>query len=161
FLALVPRAFIALLWTGEPVWDGHYYDFGARRIAHGFGYSDDVMVAGHAEWHPWCHYPVGYSAYLGFFYRVFGDGPLVAPVVHAVPGALLAVVTWLLAAHALSTWRARGAGLLVALHPGLIVYSGLVMSEPLAALVTLVAFWLAVRDVQPRGMLVGALVLGV
>jgi hypothetical protein len=34
------------------------------------------------------------------------------------------------------------------------------MSEPLAALVTLVAFWLAVRDVQPRGLLVGALVLG-
>jgi 4-amino-4-deoxy-L-arabinose transferase-like glycosyltransferase len=160
-LALVPRVFVAVTWTGEPVWDGHYYDFGARRIAQGLGYSDDLWIGGHPEWHPWCHYPVGYSAYLGFFYRVFGDGPLVAPVVNAVTGALLAVVTWLLARHALATWRARGAGLLVALHPGLIVYSGLVMSEPLAALVTLLAFWLAVRDVQPRGLLVGALVLGV
>ena len=26
-------------------------------------------------WHPWCHYPVGYSAFLGAFYRVFGERP--------------------------------------------------------------------------------------
>jgi len=36
-----------------------------------------------------------------------------------------------------------------------------VMSEPLAALATLLAFWLAVRDVRPRGMIFGALTLGV
>lgn len=46
-LALVPRLYVALAWAGEPVWDGHYYDFGARRIAAGFGYSDDRTVDGH------------------------------------------------------------------------------------------------------------------
>ncbi len=160
-LALAPRVWVALSLAREPVWDGHYYDFGARRIAAGLGYSDDASIDGITLWHPWCHYPVGYSAYLGAFYKLFGGGPLTAPLVNAVTGALLAVVTWLLARHALVTWRARGAGLLVALHPGLILYSGLVMSEPLAALLTLAAFWLAVRDTQPRGAIVGALMLGV
>ncbi|HEU4534520.1 MAG TPA: hypothetical protein VFS00_10395, partial [Polyangiaceae bacterium] len=31
-LALLPRLYVALAWAREPVWDGHYYDFGARRI---------------------------------------------------------------------------------------------------------------------------------
>jgi 4-amino-4-deoxy-L-arabinose transferase-like glycosyltransferase len=161
-LALAPRLFVALEWVGEPVWDGHYYDFGARRIAEGLGYSDDLVVDGHAVWHPWCHYPVGYSAVLAAFYRVFGAGPRVAPVVNACIGAALAVVTWLLARHALTTLRARLAGLLVALHPGLVLYSALVMTEPLSALLTLAAFWLAVRfhEGPMTGITLGALLLG-
>ncbi|HEY2367537.1 MAG TPA: hypothetical protein VGH87_14175, partial [Polyangiaceae bacterium] len=71
FFALAPRLFVALHWAGEPVWDGHYYDFGARRIAAGFGYSDDRWEDGLVAWHPWCHYPVGYSAVLGAVYRIF------------------------------------------------------------------------------------------
>jgi hypothetical protein len=160
-LALVPRLYVALAWAGEPVWDGHYYDFGARRIAQGLGYSDDLTIAGTLVWHPWCHYPVGYSAVLALFYRLLGSGPSIAAVLDSLTGAALAVVTWALARHALSPLRARIAGLLVALHPGLILYSALVMSEPLAALLTLTAFWLAVRDVSwRRGLVVGALVLG-
>jgi 4-amino-4-deoxy-L-arabinose transferase-like glycosyltransferase len=160
-VAAIPRLYVARVWSGEPVWDGHYYDFGARRIAQGFGYSDDLSIGGVVQWHPWCHYPVGYSAFLAFFYRVFGDGARVAATVDALTGAALAWVTWKLAACALSEGRARIAGLLVALHPGLILYAGLEMSEPLAALATLTAFWLAVRDPRPlRGVLVGALVLG-
>jgi 4-amino-4-deoxy-L-arabinose transferase-like glycosyltransferase len=161
-VALLPRLYVALAWVGEPVWDGHYYDFGARRIASGLGYSDDRSVGALLVWHPWCHYPVGYSAFLGAFYRVFGASHAVAGVANALVGASLAVVTWCLARHALSSTRARVAGLLVALHPGLVLYSALVMSEPLAALLTLAAFWLAVRDGHPRrGLAVGALVLGV
>ncbi|HWX75307.1 MAG TPA: glycosyltransferase family 39 protein [Solirubrobacteraceae bacterium] len=161
-IALVPRATVALAWAGEPVWDGHYYDFGARRIAAGLGYSDDRSVAGGLVWHPWCHYPVGYSAFLGAFYRVLGASHAVAAVANSLTGAALAVVTWALARHALSKRRARAAGLLVALHPGLILYTALVMTEPLAALLTLAAFWLAVRDSRPaRGRVVGALTLGV
>ena len=161
-IAALPRLYVALVWSGEAVWDGHYYDFGARRIAQGFGYSDDLMVDGALRWHPWCHYPVGYSAFLGAFYRVFGDGPRVAATVDALTGAALAWVTWKLARRALSETRARVAGLLVALHPGLILYAGLEMTEPLAALATLTAFWLAVRDTRPlRGVAVGALLLGV
>ncbi len=171
-LALAPRLWVALAWAGEPVWDGHYYDFGARRIAEGLGYSDDRMVAGVAQWHPWCHYPVGYSGFLAIFYRLLGSSHAVAGVADALTGAALAVVTWALARYAVSPRRARVAGLIVALHPGLILYAALLMTEPLAALLTLVAFWLAVRpwrgDAQPsrlfpfgRGLVAGALMLGI
>jgi 4-amino-4-deoxy-L-arabinose transferase-like glycosyltransferase len=160
-LALVPRLTVALAFAGEPVWDGHYYDFGARRIALGLGYSDDVTIAGRVIWHPWCHYPVGYSAVLAFFYKLLGPGAHAAALLDALAGAGLAVVTWALARHGLSERRARAAGLAVALHPGLILYAALVMTEPLAALLTLAAFWLAVRDAVPRrGLVIGALMLG-
>jgi 4-amino-4-deoxy-L-arabinose transferase-like glycosyltransferase len=160
-VALVPRLWVALALAAEPVWDGHYYDFGARRIAAGAGYSADRLVNGVLQWHPWCHYPVGYSAYLGFFYKIFGSDLRVAAVVNAVTGAALALVTWMLARHALTPLRSRIAGALVALHPGLILYSALVMTEPLAALLTMLAFWAAVRDHRMRGLVMGALILGV
>jgi hypothetical protein len=160
-VALAPRLYVALFWAGEPVWDGHYYDFGARRIAQGAGYSDDLTLGGHLVWHPWCHYPVGYSAFLAVFYRLFGDGRAVAAVANALVGAALAVVTWALGGRALSPLRARAAGVLVALNPGLILYAALVMSEPLAALLTLLAFWAAVTLRPRRGFLAGALLLGV
>jgi hypothetical protein len=160
-VALVPRVYVAVFWSGEPVWDGHYYDFGARRLAEGAGYSDDLTVAGHRVWHPWCHYPVGYSAFLALFYRLFGDGHAVAAIANALAGATLAVVTWALARYALSANRARVAGLVVALHPGLILYAALVMSEPLAALLTLLAFLAAVASPPRRGLVLGALLLGV
>jgi 4-amino-4-deoxy-L-arabinose transferase-like glycosyltransferase len=160
--ALVPRLYVALAWTGEAVWDGHYYDFGARRIAAGLGYSDDLTTPAGLVWHPWCHYPVGYSAFLALFYRVFGATHAVGAVANALVGAALAVVTWGLATCALSPVRARVAGLLVAFHPGLVLYSALVMSEPLAALLTLAAFWVAAREPQPRrGLVAGGLLLGV
>jgi 4-amino-4-deoxy-L-arabinose transferase-like glycosyltransferase len=161
-LALAPRLYVALAWSGEPVWDGHYYDFGARRIASGLGYSDDLTIAGQTIWHPWCHYPVGYSAFLAAFYRVLGASHAAAAIANSVAGAALAVVTWLLAREGLSTWRSRAAGVIVALHPGMILYAALVMTEPLAALLTLGAFWIAVRDANPkRGVVTGALTLGV
>ena len=54
-VALLPRLFVALAWPREPVWDGHYYHFGALRIADGLGYSEDIVVNGVRTWHPWCH----------------------------------------------------------------------------------------------------------
>ncbi|HEY1696699.1 MAG TPA: glycosyltransferase family 39 protein [Polyangiaceae bacterium] len=160
-VALVPRLTVALAWAGEPVWDGHYYDFGARRIAEGMGYSDDLALHGALVWHPWCHYPVGYSAFLALFYRLFGAAHAVAGVANALVGAALAVVTWALARRALSPLRSRVAGLLVALHPGLVLYAALVMTEPLAALLTMTAFLVAVSLPPRRGLVLGALALGV
>ena len=143
--ALLPRLFVAIAWAKEPVWDGHYYHFGAERIARGLGYSEDVLSHGHLLWKPWVHYPVGYSAVLGFFYRIFGAELVVAPVVNAVTGALLVAVVHRVARYYLSRDRARVAAGLCALHPGLIVYSAVVMSEPLAALLLVGAALLALH----------------
>jgi hypothetical protein len=148
--ALLPRLYVAIAWAREPVWDGHYYDFGAKRIAAGFGYSDDVMVAGQTVWHPWCHYPVGYSGFLAILYRVFGQGPHVATVANAVAGALLCAVVHRLARRATTPTRARLAAMLAAVSPGLIVYSALLMTEPLASLGIVTAAWLFARE--PRAL---------
>lgn len=169
-VAFYLRVRVASELAGEPVWDGHYYDFGARRIAEGFGYSDDITTsAGVKIWHPWCHYPVGYSGFLAVFYWLFGAHAETAHAANAAVGAALALVTFLLAREVLSPIRAYVAGALVALHPGLVLYSALVMSEPLSALLAITAFYVAVRVARAErakgkpwlGPTAGALVLGV
>lgn len=142
-LALVPRLFVALAFAREPVWDGHYYHFGATRIAEGFGYSEDVIVDGSAVWKPWTHYPVGYSGLLSIFYRIFASSILTAPIVNAFIGAALVVIVHRVARYMMSQNRARIAGALCALHPGLIAYAGVVMTEPAAAVFVLGAGWAA------------------
>jgi hypothetical protein len=160
-IALLPRLYVAIAWAREPVWDGHYYDFGARRIAAGLGYSDDIILNGRAVWHPWCHYPVGYSGFLGIVYRIFGSGQSVAPIANAITGALLAVFVHRLARYATSPNRARVAGLLAALSPGLIVYAALLMTEPLAALGIITAALLFARDHDAGRSIRGAILAGV
>jgi hypothetical protein len=166
-VAFALRLGVAMLFAGEPVWDGHYYDFGARRIADGFGYSDDRVVDGVTFWHPWCHYPVGYSGYLALFYKIFGASALTAHGANALVGGALAVVVYLLAREALSPLRSKMAGALVAVHPGLVLYGALVMSEPLSSLLVLLAFLVAVRVGRSGGARAlfgvgaGAAVLGV
>lgn len=141
FVALLPRLFVAVAWASEPVWDGHYYHFGATRIAEGLGYSEDVAIDGQPVWKAWAHYPVGYSALLAGVYRWFGAGLTVAPLANAIIGTLLVVVAHRLARHGLSESRARLAAGLVALHPGLISYTAAVMTEQLAALLVLATLW--------------------
>lgn len=166
-VAFALRLLAARLLAAEPVWDGHYYDFGARHIASGLGYADEITRDGHATWHPWCHYPVGYSGFLAAFYMVLGSSHhVVAHVANALVGAALAVATWGLATEALTPLRAKVCGVLVALHPGLVLYGALVMTEPLSALLVLFAFWLTLRVARSEragalwGIAAGALVLG-
>jgi hypothetical protein len=160
FVAFLPRLFVALAWSREPVWDGHYYHFGAMRIAQGLGYSDDIIVGGVRTWHPWAHYPVGYSAFLAAVYRFFGSGLAVGPVANAVIGALLVAVVHRLALRAMTLNRARIAATLTALHPGLIVYSAVLMSEPLCTLLVLTAAWIAVRRLRWSSTLAAGVLFG-
>ncbi len=158
-VALVPRLFISLAWAREPVWDGYYYHFGAERIAAGLGYSEDVIVGGQSVWKPWTHYPVGYSGLLALFYKIFGSGLLTAPVVNAFLGTLLVIVVHRIARYALDQNRARVAATLCALHPGLIAYSAVVMTEVTAALFVLAALWIALAQRDNWRGIVGAGVL--
>lgn len=155
-LALAPRLYVALAWSKEPVWDGHYYHFGATRIANGLGYSEDVLIDGMLVWKPWCHYPVGYSGFLGFIYKLFGSSIVVAPLANAVVGALTVVLIHRLARHLLGLWRARAAGLLCALHPGLILYTSVVMTESLAASSVALAGWIAFTWRRQTGGVIGS-----
>lgn len=137
--ALVPRLVLALTLAIEPVWDGHYYHFGAQRIAQGAGYSDEVVIDGVPRWHPWCHYPVGYSALLSLPYRLFGPGLQVGPVTNALLGALAAALAYRLTTLVAGRPRALVAAALVALSPELLAYTLLLMTEPSASLAPLAA----------------------
>jgi hypothetical protein len=160
-VALVPRLFVAIAWAKEPVWDGHYYHLGASRIAQGLGYSEDVLVRGQLVWKAWSHYPVGYSALLSPFYWLFDHSLLVAPLLSAVLGAATAMLIHRLAISHMGVNRARIAGALVALHPGLIAYCALVMTEIPSAFMLVLLLWILHRH---RGhfqaSLWGGLVLG-
>jgi 4-amino-4-deoxy-L-arabinose transferase-like glycosyltransferase len=147
-VALLPRLFVAIAWSKEPVWDGHYYHFGAERIAQGLGYSEDVWSNGALTWKPWVHYPVGYSGVLGLLYALFGASLLVAPLFNVVLGVATTLLCYALARRGLDETRARVAGALVALHPGLIAQSALVMTELLAACLLVLLGLLAVSAAQ-------------
>ncbi len=140
-MALAPRLWAAWNLTQEPVWDAHYYDFGAKRIAQGLGYSDDLITPSGAVWHPWAHYPVGTSAFLGLVYRVFGAGRFVGPTANAFVGAALAPLTFVLL-RSKCRFRAGLAAMLVALSPGLILYTVPLMSELLSAAFILLTPWI-------------------
>ncbi|MGZ3424728.1 MAG: glycosyltransferase family 39 protein, partial [Polyangiales bacterium] len=160
-VALVARLAVIVHALTEPVWDGFYYDFGARRIAEGHGYSEDLVIAAadgteRVAWHAWAHYPVGYSGFLAGWYKIFGHGPMIGPFANALTGALLALVAHRIALHAFeSERRALIAGLLVALDPGLVLYSGALMTEPLAALLILSSILLARKGTALSGISLG------
>ena len=166
-LAFVVRLAVIVYALSEPVWDGHYYDLGARRIAAGLGYSEDLIIAGtggieRIVWSPWAHYPVGYSGFLAIFLKLFGGSLAVAPLANALTGGALVAVVHRLSLHVFpGERRALIAALLVALHPGLVLYSGALMTEPLAALGMLAAVLAVVADRNPwRGAALAAVLLG-
>jgi 4-amino-4-deoxy-L-arabinose transferase-like glycosyltransferase len=146
--ALALRAAVVLAFGAEPTWDGAFYHRGALSIAEGNGYSEPAIIDGQPGRAPWSHYPVGYSAFIGAVYAAFGSGQASAPLANAVVGALTASLAFLFAFDVLGRRRAQVAGALVALHPGLVLYCTLVMTEPLAGFLVLLTGYLA-RKVGP------------
>jgi 4-amino-4-deoxy-L-arabinose transferase-like glycosyltransferase len=149
-LALALRLVVVRLLGERPMWDGQFYHQGAVRIAEGHGYSEDALINGQLKWLAWSHYPVGYSALLAAVYHFFGSDPALALVTNAVIGACLTVSGYGLARELLSPRRARAAGLLIALHPGLILYATLLMTELLAALLVTTSAYIARAHGQHR-----------
>jgi hypothetical protein len=132
-VALLVRLVVVAAAEPEPVWDGRYFDAFARRLARGEGYTVSVEGDG-GTLRPTAHYPVGYPALLGLAYRLFGDRVGVAFLVQCALGAALVAVVHAIAERTSGARGARVAGLVAALHPGLVLQAPLVMAEPLAAL---------------------------
>ncbi len=128
-----------------PADDGTFYDVVAARIARGAGYTwlwPDGAVTYAA------HYPVGYPALIGAAYAIFGARPVVAMLVNAVLGALAVLAAQRVAIRRASRKLALIAGLLVALHPGLVFYTPALMTEGVSAELLLVAAWLTLRAAE-------------
>jgi 4-amino-4-deoxy-L-arabinose transferase-like glycosyltransferase len=143
-LALAIRGLV-VLWARNrfpPADDGIFYHVVARRIAHGSGYTwlwPDGAVSYAA------HYPVGYPALIGLGYALFGARAVVAMGINALLGAFAAFAAQRVAVRRASRGAALIAGLLLALHPGLVFYTPALMTEGVAAELLVVAVWLALR----------------
>jgi len=120
--------------------DGVRYDALAARLAAGLGYTwawPDGTVTTVA------HYPVGYPAVLALAYRCFGHSVVVAGVENALFGALAACAAYGIGRAVASRRVALVAGLAVALHPGLVLYTPGIMTEGLTASLVTAAAWVA------------------
>ncbi|MEP7122724.1 MAG: glycosyltransferase family 39 protein [Byssovorax sp.] len=141
-LALEVRLAV-VIWAAlrfPPTADGTYYQRIAERIAQGLGYTwlwPDGAVTFAA------HYPVGYPAAIGAIYALVGPHPWAAMGLNAALGALAAYAAHRLAARSGSRTIALVAGLLVALHPGLVAYTPALMTEGVVASLVVVAAALA------------------
>ena len=138
FVALAVRAALVVWARGHfpPVADGEFYHRFALRLASGAGYTltwpDGVVTYV-------SHYPVGYPALLAVAYRLFGGTAGVAMGLNAVLGALAAGAAHRVALREASPRAALAGGLLVALHPALVLYTPAIMTEGVSAALLVIA----------------------
>jgi hypothetical protein len=106
------------------------------------------------------HYPIGYPALLSIPYWLVGPSPIAGAVVNAILGTAAAVAVYRLALEATRPAWALAAGLAVALHPALVMYTPALMTEGVTAALLAIGAWAA--SLRSRGGLVGAgLVMGI
>ena len=130
-VALAARLAFGLAVRVPPAWDGVLYERGAVALARGLGYSCYLFGPAADPAVPTAFYPVGYPAFLGALYRLFGASAHVVVVSGAVLGALTVALAHRLALRAGPAPAAHAAALLFALAPGSVVFAVAPMSETL------------------------------
>ncbi len=168
-IAIVAAAFILrLLWAlhveVDPRtywrWDMTVYDFQAYALARGEGYVDFVLK-------PTAHWPPGYPAALSVLYRFTDNSLLAARLLNVVAGSLTVVLVYLLGRKVFG----RGIGLmaagLLAVFPGQIFATSLILTEPVFTLLFVLILTIAVytllgeREDRPRQAFLIGLLIGV
>lgn len=161
-IALTVRAIVAHWLAPQPAWDGVLYERAARAIARGMGYVTFMFVQRSSDTVPTAFYPVGYPAFIGALYRVFGEH---LAVLHAA-GVCVSALSIAFAhriAHRVRPGRpALLAALFAALLPGPVLFAPSAMTEPLFGMLLAIALWALTRS--PAGatrpwLLVAGLVL--
>ena len=119
------------LQLGWVLWDGgtyastpdtYYYYQGALSIANGNGYV--------VEGRPVTHWPIGYSAFLSVFIRLFGDSLRMVFILNVILGTLSVGLLWALAYRWSGKWSiANVAAGIYAVLPGYIMFCSYVRSE--------------------------------
>jgi 4-amino-4-deoxy-L-arabinose transferase-like glycosyltransferase len=158
-VALFARA-AAVIWAADrfpPAADGVYYHTLASRIAAGLG-STWLWPDGKVTYV--AHYPVGYPAILSLVFQLTGPSVVAAGVINAIIGSAAALAAYRLARGATRPGWALLAGLAVALHPALVMYTPAVMTEGVTASLITLAAWAASRRSRAGAIALG-LVIGV
>jgi 4-amino-4-deoxy-L-arabinose transferase-like glycosyltransferase len=149
-LFLLPRALILLI-PLQPESDAGWYFDRARELAAGLGYQDGGV--------PTTFWPVGYPIFLAGFFILFGPHLLVAQLVNLALSCGIFVLVLHLARRIFACEPgARIAGLLLAVYPNQIGYTGVLFSEMLVTCLMLAVIALMLRaDGAGRFLLVGLL----
>ncbi|QYK54423.1 MAG: glycosyltransferase family 39 protein [Fimbriimonadaceae bacterium] len=139
-LILVVGAIARIWWLSEvntqPQTDFAWYLQRATDISHFMGYR--------TERGPTAYWPVGYPLILAIVFKIFGSGLWIAKIFNCLLTLFAAYLTGAIT-HRLTGSKKLSSftGLIVALSPGMIAYSGIIASEPLYTALTLLAVHLA------------------
>ncbi len=128
-----------------PAWDAELYERGARSFAMGLGYSCFMFGPAADPRVPTAYYPVGYPAYLGALYAIFGVAPWVVSLGGALAGSASVALTHRLALRVASQRAAFVAALALAVMPSQWIFAAAPMTETLWGALLSVATWLLVR----------------
>ena len=158
-VALAARLGWGLAVRVPPAWDGELYERAAQGIARGLGYSCFMFGPAADPTVPTAYYPVGYPAFLGALYAVFGAHPATLIVSGALVGAATMALAHRLALGCAPRWAAHAAALLFALAPGSVIFATTPMSETLWGLLLIAVVAVLGRPGVGVRSLVGAGVL--
>jgi hypothetical protein len=113
----------AVYFDPNPVNDGKWYWARSTELADGLGYQVNGL--------PTAYWPVGYPALLGLVFKLFGTDLFVMRLLQALLGTLCLFAIHEVAHRAsASLIAARAAMLLIAVYPGDIAYTSVMLSEP-------------------------------
>ena len=140
-----------------------FFDFAAKGLAAGKGFRGFALQQT-AQW------PPGYPLLLAGFYKLFGHSVLLAKMLNVLAGGAACALIYAVAAKVFNRRVGLLAALILALFPGSIYFSTLLLTESIftalvALLLLLVLMWaLERKDVSPvraflRGVLFGAAAL--
>jgi 4-amino-4-deoxy-L-arabinose transferase-like glycosyltransferase len=152
-IAIVAVAFVLrLLWAlhveVDPRtywrWDMTIYDYQAYALAKGMGFVDFAGL-------PSAHWPPGYTAVLAPLYRLTDNSLLSARLLNVVAGSVTVVLLYLLGARAFNRRAGLLATALLAVFPGQVFATSLVMTEPLFTVLFVLVLTVAVYTVLGEG----------
>ena len=155
-VALLCRLLFVSLTTITPISDAERYAKQAERLLDGRGFTSD-------EGKPTAYTPPGYPFFLAGVQAALGREVRSVAYVQAVLGAVCCVFTFLVCHRLFGRRRALTAGLLIALSPTTIAYSGTMLSEIpatltiTAVLLVLVGGWHQTRGHGFRALFAGLL----
>lgn len=114
----------------QPVTDFSWYFKRATEIASGLGYQVNGKQT--------AYWPVGYPAFLSLFFAIFGHDISVAKALNFLLTWLAIPLTFLVTQRLFRSYlTAVLAAFIIAIHPSLLAYSGILASDPLSSFLVL------------------------
>lgn len=140
-LALIVRVIWLSQVDTQPVTDFDWYYERALAILRGEGYSVNFV--------PTAYWPVGYPAFLAALFKVVGPSVFAGKVANTVLTLCVIALTWAIGRSQFEDAKvATVAGVILAIHPAMVAYSGILASEPLYTTLLLLGAWLGTKAVR-------------